>query len=131
MISSFPPPPLILSSPSPPSRRSSPPRPLRRSSLSVPTSLSSSPVPVKTFATASCAANGATISTITVSKIYSRFIRLPSLVYVEQLVFVFFRTYHKGLYGVHGMLDIVRRLLFWAYLMDRSLTRLSAIHPTT
>ena len=60
-----------------------------------------------------CPAKSApTITTITVSKIYSRFIRLPSLVYVEQLMFVFFRTYHKGLYGVHGMLDIVRRLMF-------------------
>src|SRR5215208_8150943 len=70
MISSLPPLPLILSSP---------PRPLRRSSLSVPMSVSS-PVPVRTFARASCPAkNAPTITTITVSKMYSRFIQLPAL----------------------------------------------------
>jgi hypothetical protein len=58
-----------------PLRLSSPSRPSRRSALSVPTSVSSPEVPVRTFARASCPAKSApTITTIIVSKIYSRFI---------------------------------------------------------
>ena len=56
----------------------SPARPLRLSSPSVPTSVSSPAVPVKTFASASCPTKSApAITTITVSKMCSRFIRLP------------------------------------------------------
>src|SRR5215208_7227230 len=81
MISSSPPPPLIVSSP---------PRPSRRSSMLVPTSVSLPAVPVKTFATASCEANNApAITTITVNKMCSRFIRLPPLVYLELVLLAF------------------------------------------
>jgi hypothetical protein len=60
-------------------------------------------VPVRTFARASWVAKSApTITTITVSKMYRRFIRLPPLVYVELVLLVFFRTYQQtvvlGLY---------------------------------
>src|SRR5215208_654375 len=82
--------PLRRSTPRRPLRRSSPARPLRRSSLSVPTSVSSPAVPVRIFARASCVAKSApSIITITVSKMYSRFIRLPPLVYVELVLLAF------------------------------------------
>src|SRR5215208_982848 len=81
MISSLPPRPLIVSSPARPSRRSSP---------LVPTSVSSAAVPVRTFARASCPVKSApTITTITVSKMYSRFIRLPPLVCLELVLLTF------------------------------------------
>src|ERR687898_535511 len=79
--------PLRRSSPSRPVRRSGPRKPVKRSSLSVPTSVSSPPVPVRTFARASCPAKSApTITTITVSKMCSLFIRSPPLVYVELIL---------------------------------------------
>src|SRR5829696_2791089 len=100
--------PLRRSSPRLPWRRSAPPRPLRlsspspparRSALSVPTRVSSPPVPVRTSARASCPAkNAPTITTISVSKMYSRFIRLPPLVYLELVLLVFVSTYQKSLY---------------------------------
>src|SRR5215203_887188 len=81
MISSLPPRPLIVSSPARPSRRTSP---------LVPTSVSSAAVPVRTFARASCPVKSApTITTITVSKMYSRFIRLPPLVCLELVLLTF------------------------------------------
>jgi hypothetical protein len=70
--------PLRRSAPRRPLRRSSPARPLRLSSPSVLTSVSSPAVPVKTLASASCPTKSApAITTITVSKMCSRFIRLP------------------------------------------------------
>src|SRR5688500_1559096 len=91
------------SAPLRPLRRSSPARPSRRLYLSVPTSVSSPPVPVRTFARAWWPAKSApTITTITVSKMCSRFIRLPPLVYSELVLFVFSRpckeTLVQGLY---------------------------------
>src|SRR5687767_9686250 len=79
--------PLRRSSPSRPVRWSGPRRPVKRSSLSVPTSVSSPPVPVRTFAMAWCPAKSApTITTITVIKMCSLFIRPPPLVYVELIL---------------------------------------------
>src|SRR5215207_5618832 len=90
IITSSPPPPLIVSSPPRPSRRSSPARPSRRSAPSVPTRVSSLSVPMRTSARASCPVNSTpTITTITVSKMYSRFIRLPPLVYLELVLLAF------------------------------------------
>src|SRR5215212_381512 len=68
----------MRSLPAPAYTSSSPPRPSRRSSLSVPRSVSSPEVPLSTSARAWCPANSAPrVTTITVSKMYSRFIRLP------------------------------------------------------
>src|SRR5918997_2673639 len=79
--------PLRWSAPRRPLRRSSPSRPVSLSSLSVPTSLSSPAVPVRTLARTSCPTNNApNITTITVSKMYSRLIVLPPLAYVELIL---------------------------------------------
>src|SRR5215217_3154595 len=97
-ISSSPPPPLRRSLPPSPSISSSPARPTRRSSLSVPRSISSPAVPVRTFARASWVAKSApTITTIMVSKMYSRFIRLPALVYLKLVLLVFSNTHQQTL----------------------------------
>jgi hypothetical protein len=95
VVASSPSPGMISSLP-PPSIMSSPPRPVRRSSRSVPTRVSSPPVPVRAYTTAFCPAkNAPTITIITVRKMYSRFIRLPPLVYVELVLLVFSRTYQE------------------------------------
>jgi hypothetical protein len=64
--------------PARPLRRSTPARPVRRSFLSVPRRVSSPPVPVRTFARASWPAKSVpAVTTISVSKMYSRVIGLP------------------------------------------------------
>jgi hypothetical protein len=82
--------PLRRSAPARALRLSSPSPPVRRSFPAVPMSVSSPPVPVKTFVRASWPAKSApTTTTITVSKMCSRFIRLPYLVYMELVLLVF------------------------------------------
>src|SRR5215216_2535374 len=90
--------PLRRSAPRRPLRRSSPARPFRRSFPSVPRSVSSPAVPVRTFARAWWVAKSApTITTITVSKMYRRFIRLPALVSLDLVLLVFSGTHQQTL----------------------------------